>query len=163
MGKIPIAECTPGRVYQIQSRNLTFGVYDGNEGFIGIREKFGHRYLFTEYHWDQGPPYGTVSGQKDLGIDLPADISPKESLGTVDKETRRASFSTALYLKAAGDGSFVIRTKHQRKFGRWRCQTSLYLSSWSGWRKSITDHRAFRGGLIPKASLWPASEPPWCG
>ena len=81
IGKIPIAECTPGRVYQIQSRNLTFGVYDGEEGFIGIREKFGHRYLFTEYHWDQGPPHGTVSGQRDLGIDLPADISPKESLG----------------------------------------------------------------------------------
>jgi hypothetical protein len=92
IGKIPIAECTPGRVYQIQSRNLTFGVYDGNEGFIGIREKFGHRYLFTECHWDQGPPHGTVSGQKDLGIDLPADISPKESLGTVDEETRRAVF-----------------------------------------------------------------------
>lgn len=92
IGTIPIAECTPGRVYQIQSRNLTFGVYDGNEGFIGLRQKFGHRYLFTEYHWDQGPPHGTVSGQKDLGIDLPADISPKESLGTVDEETRRAVF-----------------------------------------------------------------------
>ena len=92
IGNIPIAECTPGRVYQIQSRHLTFGVYDGEEGFIGIREKFGHRYLFTEYHWDQGPPHGTVSGQKDLGIDLPADISPKESLGIVDEETRRAVF-----------------------------------------------------------------------
>ena len=50
----------PGMAYKLHSRNLAIGVYDGNEGFIGIREKFGPRYLFTEYHWDQGPPFGTA-------------------------------------------------------------------------------------------------------
>ena len=29
----------------------------------------------------------------------------------------------------------------------------LCLSSLSGWKKSITDHRAFRGGLIPESTM----------
>ena len=71
---IPIKDCIKGRVYQIRCRNLRYGVYDGNSGFIGIREKFGVRYLFTEYHWDIGAPHGTVSDQIDTGIDVPAGI-----------------------------------------------------------------------------------------
>jgi hypothetical protein len=38
-----------GSVYELKSRNLIAGVYDGDRGFIGIREKFGDEYLFTEY------------------------------------------------------------------------------------------------------------------
>ena len=87
--RIPIKLCVEGRVYRISSRNLSFGVYDGNEGFIGIREKFSARYLFTEYHWDQGPPYGTVSSQVDTGIDLPQGIKLREHLRTVDKISGR--------------------------------------------------------------------------
>jgi hypothetical protein len=34
--------------------------------------------LDTEYHWDQGAPFGTVRFQIDTGIDLPNDI-PVES------------------------------------------------------------------------------------
>ena len=49
---IPLNECKKGFLYEIHSRNLDFGVFDGNDGFIGIREKFGKRYLFTEYHWE---------------------------------------------------------------------------------------------------------------
>lgn len=37
-----------GRVYRVKSRNLNFAVFNGH-GFIGIREKMGSRYLFTEY------------------------------------------------------------------------------------------------------------------
>ena len=87
--KIPMEECIARRVYKIESRNLTVGVYDGKQGFIGIREKFGHRNLFTEFHWDQGPPFGTVSGQMDTGVDLPNDVALAESLGTVDRITSR--------------------------------------------------------------------------
>lgn len=57
---ISLVDCKKGYLYKLHSRNLDYGVYDGEEGFIGIREKFGDRYLFTEYHWDQGAPYGTV-------------------------------------------------------------------------------------------------------
>jgi hypothetical protein len=84
LGKIPIGQCIKGRVYKINCRNLSCGVYNGDGGFIGIREKFGDEFLFTEYHWDQGPPFGTVSGQEDTGIDLPPDVEVRESLGTYD-------------------------------------------------------------------------------
>ena len=71
---IPIKDCIPRRVYKIRSRNLRYGVFDGNDGFIGIRTKFGARYLFTEYHWDIGSPFGTVYDQEDTGIDVPDEI-----------------------------------------------------------------------------------------
>lgn len=48
-------------IYRIHSRNLEYGVYsEGARGFIGIREKFGKRYLFTEYHYEIGAPFGTA-------------------------------------------------------------------------------------------------------
>ena len=84
-----IADCIPRRLYKLRCRNLTLGVYDGKEGFIGIRIKFSSRYLFTEYHWDQGPPIGTVHTAIDEGIDLPPHITLCESLGTIDRETGR--------------------------------------------------------------------------
>lgn len=63
---IPLSECKRGHLYRINSRNLSLGVYDGNWGFIGIRTKFGDRYLFTELHWDTGPPHGTVKPIEEL-------------------------------------------------------------------------------------------------
>lgn len=53
-------------VYRIRSRNLVVGVFDGDSGFIGIREKFGSRFLFKEYVGDGGtvsvvgPAFGRV-------------------------------------------------------------------------------------------------------
>jgi hypothetical protein len=63
---IPIEDCKKGYLYLINSRNLDLAVYDGDGGFIGIREKFGQRFLFTEFHWDTGEPYGTVRPQEEL-------------------------------------------------------------------------------------------------
>ena len=58
---IKIEDCGDGGLYRISSRNLTFGVYkESCKGFIGIREKFGDEFLFAEYHWDTGSPFGTV-------------------------------------------------------------------------------------------------------
>lgn len=43
-------ELQNGRVYKLKSRNLFVGVWNAAAGgFIGVREKFGDRYLFTEY------------------------------------------------------------------------------------------------------------------
>lgn len=67
--------CVDRRLYRIRSRNLRFGVFNQETGgFLGIRVKFGSRYVFEEYHHDNGPPYGTVYPVEDLGVDLPADI-----------------------------------------------------------------------------------------
>lgn len=47
-----------GEIYRIRSRNLLVGVFVGQDWndefprFIGIREKFGSRFLFEEYGWD---------------------------------------------------------------------------------------------------------------
>lgn len=61
MDYIPLEECLHGHTYAIRSRNLTFGVFDASvEGFVGVRTKFGSRYLFTEYHYDTGAPFGTA-------------------------------------------------------------------------------------------------------
>ncbi len=58
---ISLTECTHRGIYKLSSRNLSLGVFNKpSNGFIGIREKFGDLYLFTEYHWDNGPPFGTA-------------------------------------------------------------------------------------------------------
>lgn len=59
---IPLKDCKHGFVYRIHSRNLSIGVFNLEaSGFVGIREKAGREYLFTEYHRDTGAPFGTVS------------------------------------------------------------------------------------------------------
>ncbi|TWU61935.1 hypothetical protein V7x_36260 [Crateriforma conspicua] len=61
-GRIPIDQCHHGWLYRIYSRNLNLGVYrQEDHGFVGIRHKMGARYLFTEFHWDNGPPFGTAN------------------------------------------------------------------------------------------------------
>lgn len=86
---IPLDKCEEGKVYKISSRNLRIGVFDGKGGFIGIREKFGNRYLFTEYHWDKGPPFGTVRPYEEVEVELPPFVVAKETLGSKDIATGR--------------------------------------------------------------------------
>jgi hypothetical protein len=64
---IPMTKCKNGYVYYIHARNSHIGIYDEKEkGFIISRHKFNDNYLFTEYHWDTGAPYGTVKPIKKL-------------------------------------------------------------------------------------------------
>lgn len=75
---IPIDQCVDRGVYRIHSRNLSVGVYRADvKGFIGIRLKCGDRYLFTEYHYDTGAPFGTVFPKAQIEY-LPDDISCHE-------------------------------------------------------------------------------------
>ena len=47
--------------YRILARNAHIGIWvPEKKGFIIPRWKFGKNYLFTEFHWDTGPPFGTV-------------------------------------------------------------------------------------------------------
>ena len=87
---IPLEECEDRVLYRINCRNLTFGVFNKeNNGFIGIREKFGAKYLFTEYHFDTGAPFGTVKPYKKLGL-LPNNIDALEVYPhDIDRETKR--------------------------------------------------------------------------
>ncbi len=68
-------------VYRLRSRNLTIGVYTELGIFIGIREKFDHRYLDAEV-WNRPPEVlGTAVPLERLGT-LPAEIAASEDLGT---------------------------------------------------------------------------------
>lgn len=60
-----------GRVYYIRCRNLFVGVWNPEtRGFIGIREKFGSKYLFTEFHYDADPHVGTVNAAEPMDIHI---------------------------------------------------------------------------------------------
>lgn len=70
------SELVDRRVYQIRSRNLVIGAWSASEsGFVGIREKLGSRYLFTEYARSHG---GTARAETDLGFDIPEQIPLRE-------------------------------------------------------------------------------------
>ena len=61
--RVPSAEVVLGRAYVIHARNGGVGVAvdeDGRRGYRLHREKFGSHYLFVEYDWAEGPPYGTA-------------------------------------------------------------------------------------------------------
>jgi hypothetical protein len=49
-------------------------VWDGISGFIGVRTKFGSKFLDTELHWDADEHYGTVSAAIEAGWDVPPEI-----------------------------------------------------------------------------------------
>ena len=89
MKLIPLKDCVKGRVYKLNCRNLSHGVYDGECEFIGIRTKFGSRYLFGELHQDASDFFGTVAGMVDTGINVPNDIELEENKPTIDKDTKR--------------------------------------------------------------------------
>ncbi len=66
---IPLSKCKHGYIYKIRARNFSFGVFRKTDNsFIGIREKFDERYLFPEYHWDTGAPFGTVHPYQELSF-----------------------------------------------------------------------------------------------
>lgn len=81
MSHIPLHECYKGYVYKLNSRNLSYGVFDGQDGFIGIREKFDSKFLFKEYHYDS-PAFATA--KPILQIEkIPGWIEIREQLATV--------------------------------------------------------------------------------
>lgn len=116
---IPKAECKDRQLYKIFSRNLTFGIYVAETGgFIGLREKFGNTYLFTEYHRDNGAPFGTVAPKKALAV-MPAEIPLHEG----DSVCARCLVDVTYDLWPAGGEREVIGLKSGmpiRVRGEWK-------------------------------------------
>jgi hypothetical protein len=51
---LAIDQLEDGCLYLIHARNSHIGHWvAAKSGFVILREKFGERYLFTEYHWDR--------------------------------------------------------------------------------------------------------------
>ncbi len=63
--RVPADEVVLGRAYVIHARNGGVGVAvrdeDGRLGYRLRRVKFDRIYLFTEWDWDEGEPFGTAS------------------------------------------------------------------------------------------------------
>ena len=66
-GMIKLEQLQRARVYRLQSRNLTCGVWNGEDGFIGIRTKFGLRFLEMDIHWGLSKTFGTAQALEELG------------------------------------------------------------------------------------------------
>jgi hypothetical protein len=64
---ISLEKCKDGFVYKILARNGTVGVFNKvDSSFTLSRHKFSSNFLFDEFHWDTGEPYGTVKPIKEL-------------------------------------------------------------------------------------------------
>jgi hypothetical protein len=58
---IPFDECEQGWLYYVDCRNSYMGIFvKQRNGFVIVRFKFGHEFLFTELHWDRDDHYGTA-------------------------------------------------------------------------------------------------------
>lgn len=86
---IPLDECKDGYFYCIHARNSNGGIFSEKEkGFIISRFKFGDNFLFTEYHWDTGEPYGTVKPIKEI-CKAPELNDDGETLEWLNQETEK--------------------------------------------------------------------------
>ena len=88
---IPLKDCKKGYFYRVEARNFQVGIFNGDTGFIGIRNKFNNDFLDTEYHWDTGAPFGTVHPMKELGLygtDLGDDQKMFEFLMPIQQKLR---------------------------------------------------------------------------
>ncbi len=71
--RIKLEACEHRKLYRLLARNLRIGVWDGGrQEFVGIRTKFGRRFLDSENHWD-AEEFATASPLEVLG-ELPTEI-----------------------------------------------------------------------------------------
>jgi len=113
MNYIPLDECRHGGLYKIHARNFYLGVFNFlNSGFIGVREKFGNKFLFTEFHWDTGPPFGTVKPIKLIEECPVEDIFDLRLDESVDPPCHRENHELFEYLNNKVDELFP---KHEDK------------------------------------------------
>lgn len=76
---IPLEQCETGCVYRVNARNFKLAVFDG-VSFIGIREKFGNRFLDSENHWD-APDFATCKPIEKTEHRVPESIKLSEWSG----------------------------------------------------------------------------------
>jgi len=128
MDYLKMGQCERGVVYRIHSRNLAIGVYDGKGGFVGLREKFGRTYLFTEFHHDTGAPYGTVHPLEKIGV-LPDGVEILEHVEVIERECSCAHPSA----------DHVRRCQHEGRdcsIGCRQCECSYFNG-----KRYLTDYR----------------------
>lgn len=68
------ADCERGVVYRGEGRNFKLGIWNG-ERFLGIRSKWGSRFIDSELHWEASPPHGTFKPEE-AAYTLPGELLP---------------------------------------------------------------------------------------
>lgn len=114
---IALEDCKDRFLYRLESRNLSLGVFNKElNGFVGIREKFGARYLATEYHYDTGAPFGTACPLEELE-EIPAGLEAVEGFeGSIDGETKRlVAFDKAVAAEGKWGWYFVDTGEYSEK------------------------------------------------
>jgi hypothetical protein len=113
-------ELVRGGIYTLRSRNLLVGVFNGDQGFIGIREKFGHQYLFTEY-------LARECDGTQIGVDT---AFPKECLGLTPDDIK---ITENAGLKCVSCGAYVTTDVRPADCGdcdnsdiRWEMNQTLF-------------------------------------
>ena len=72
--RIKLEDLQHRKLYRLLARNISIGVWFANEQyFVGIRTKFGSRFLAEEYHWD-APEFATACPLEVIG-EMPEDMS----------------------------------------------------------------------------------------
>ena len=69
---LTLSACQERKLYRLDARNIRIGVFHPEQGFIGIRTKFGNRFLDSENHWD-APEFATAMPLEVIG-ELPPEI-----------------------------------------------------------------------------------------
>lgn len=107
---IPLESLRDRVTYTLRSRNLLVGVWDASsKGFIGVREKMGDVYLFTEYHYDLG---GTAHALEEVPLDLAEDIELREFFGPrCDLHSEDVVFAKPI--ATGGDGWIHVDSKER--------------------------------------------------
>lgn len=75
MTRIPHEDLIDRRLYRLRGRNIFVGLWWPEvSGFVGVRQKFDSRFLFTELLNDGIMCAGTVTPLGDASVDLPTEI-----------------------------------------------------------------------------------------
>ena len=81
--RVPPDEVVLGRAYVIHARNGGVGIAvrddDGRLGYRLRRVKFDRIYLFVEWDWDEGEPYGTA-----IPLALVEELPPEDDDALLD-------------------------------------------------------------------------------
>jgi hypothetical protein len=71
--RIKLEACEHGKLYKLHARNIKIGIWCAEtQSFIGIRTKFGSRFLDGEHHWD-APEFATASPLEVIG-EVPSEM-----------------------------------------------------------------------------------------
>ena len=87
---LKIPELKDGYTYRVSARNASFGIWrKSKNSFIISRWKFGANYIFEEYHYDTGAPFGTVNPLEEI----------EKSPFVPEKDTEKIFTDTHFYIE----------------------------------------------------------------